>query len=96
MKTRYRWRNTVTKLRKPSNALLTTLASNVRFLRQAKGLSQEALADQCGIHRTYVGSIERRERNVTLSSLELLASALRVSVVQLLTPMSHDKKQPKP
>jgi transcriptional regulator with XRE-family HTH domain len=55
-------------------------------MRHERGLSQEELADICGLHRTYVGSVERGERNVTLSSLELLAKALRVSVVDLLTP----------
>jgi transcriptional regulator with XRE-family HTH domain len=49
-------------------------------------LSQEELADVCGLHRTYVGSVERGERNVTLSSLETIAKALGVSVVDLLTP----------
>jgi len=62
------------------------LAENIRRLRHERGLSQEDLADLCGLHRTYVGSVERGERNVTLSSLELLARALAVSVVDLLTP----------
>lgn len=74
------------KLRKPSRALIGTLAENVRRLRHTQGLSQEELADLCGIHRTYVGSVERGERNVTLSTLELLAKALGVSVINLLTP----------
>jgi transcriptional regulator with XRE-family HTH domain len=55
-------------------------------------LSQEGLAERCGLHRTYVGSVERGERNVTLSSLEVLARALGVSVPQLLTPRSDDDK----
>jgi transcriptional regulator with XRE-family HTH domain len=72
-------------LRKPSRDLTDILAENLRFLRHRKGLSQENLAELSGIHRTYVGSVERGERNVTLSSLEMLASALGVSVIQLLT-----------
>ena len=75
-----------TKLRKPSKALIGTLAENIRRLRHDRRLSQEELADICGLHRTYVGSVERGERNVTLSSLELLGKALGVSVVDLLTP----------
>jgi transcriptional regulator with XRE-family HTH domain len=75
-----------TKLRKPSKLLIGTLAENIRRLRHERDLSQEALADICGLHRTYVGSVERGERNVTLSSLELLARALDVSVIELLTP----------
>lgn len=73
------------KLRAPSQSLVGTLAQNIRRLRHELGLSQEELADVCGLHRTYVGSVERAERNVTLSSLEMLAKALGVSVVDLLT-----------
>jgi transcriptional regulator with XRE-family HTH domain len=75
-----------TKLRKPSKSLIWTLAENIRRMRHERGLSQEELADICGLHRTYVGSVERGERNVTLSSMELLAIALNVTVVDLLTP----------
>ena len=75
-----------TKLRTPSQALICILAENIRRLRCEQKLSQEELADNCGLHRTYVGSVERGERNVTLSSLELFAKALNVSVVDLLAP----------
>ncbi len=75
-----------TKLRTPSHSLIGTLAENIRRLRREQNLSQEELADICGLHRTYVGSVERGERNVTLSSLELLATALNISVADLLTP----------
>jgi transcriptional regulator with XRE-family HTH domain len=61
------------------------LADNVKAYRNAKGLSQEELADQCGLHRTYIGSVERCERNVTLGTLELLAHALKTNVPDLLT-----------
>lgn len=74
------------KLRKPSEPLIRALAENIRRLRQEQHLSQEELADRCDLHRTYVGSVERGERNVTLSSIELLAKALGASVVDLLTP----------
>jgi transcriptional regulator with XRE-family HTH domain len=72
-------------LRKPSRALTRVLADNIRAFRKEKQLSQEALADMCGLHRTYVGSVERGERNVSLSTLEVLAAALGVTVQQLLT-----------
>jgi transcriptional regulator with XRE-family HTH domain len=72
-------------LRKPSQFILRVLADNVRFLRHAKNLSQEGLADLCGLHRTYIGSVERCERNVTLSTLEALSAALGVTVQDLLT-----------
>lgn len=48
------------------------------------GLSQEELAYKCELHRTYIGAIERGERNITLSSLELIASALNVDIPTLL------------
>lgn len=71
--------------RKPRPTTTRILAENIRDFRKAKNLSQEQLADLCNLHRTYVGSVERCERNVTLSTLEVLAAALGVSVPQLLT-----------
>jgi transcriptional regulator with XRE-family HTH domain len=62
------------------------LARRLRFLRAERGLSQEALAELADLHRTYVGSIERRERNVSLDNVERLATALKVDIVELLTP----------
>lgn len=61
------------------------LAENLRAHRRRTGISQDEFADKCGLHRTYIGSVERRERNVTLSTLELLANAIGVSVPDLLT-----------
>jgi len=60
------------------------LAANIRKLRHAKGLSQEALAEIAGLHRTYVGSVERAERNISIDSIENLAKALGVSPADLL------------
>lgn len=71
--------------RTPSDSLLTILAENIKAFRGEKGLSQEELAELCGLHRTYIGSVERQERNVTLSTLEVLSEALGVSVQELLT-----------
>lgn len=73
-------------VRKPSSQLRKVLATNVRNYRRKHYLSQEALAEACDLHRTYIGSVERCERNVTLSTLEVLAAALHVSVPELLTP----------
>ena len=66
--------------------LHAVIAGNVRHLRKARGLSQEALAEECGYHRTYVGGIERRERNITIATLEALAGALGVEPLRLLVP----------
>lgn len=62
------------------------LARHLRSLRAARGLSQEGLADLANLHRTYVGSIERRERNVSLDNVERLAAALDVDICDLLAP----------
>lgn len=72
-------------MRKPSSELLEILSENLKQLRKDHGLSQEEFAAKCSVHRTYIGSVERRERNVTLSTLELIADALNVEVTTLLT-----------
>jgi len=56
----------------------------VRELRQIRGFSQEALADLAELHRTYIGGIERGERNVSLKNIEAIANALSVSMGELL------------
>ena len=76
------------KVRKPSQRITRSLASNIREFRKIRGLSQEALAEMCSLHRTYIGAVEREERNVTLSTLELIAGALGVSVPEVLTEES--------
>lgn len=59
-------------------------ATNVREQRLAKGLSQEDLADLCGLHRTYVGSVERGERNISIDNMERIALALEVKIESLI------------
>ena len=71
-------------VRKPSSHIRKVLANNVRAYRRKHGLSQEALADVCELHRTYVGAIERGERNVTLSTMEVLAKSLSASSVRVV------------
>ena len=70
--------------------LRDTVALNVKRLRLTMGLSQEELADICGYHRTYIGSVERSERNITLSTLESLSNALNVSPSDLLEVKSGE------
>lgn len=66
--------------------LRRVIAANVRRLRKAKGFSQEGFADECGLHRTYVGAIERAERNVSVDNIERIAAALEVPAFELLKP----------
>jgi transcriptional regulator with XRE-family HTH domain len=53
-----------------------TFGQRVRHFRKLKGISQEELADSCDLHRTYIGSVERGERNITLLNAEKIAKAL--------------------
>ena len=69
---------------KQFSGLNAVVALNLRRLRKKLGISQEDLAEKCGLHRTYVGAIERSERNITLQTLEKLAESLGVSPHDLL------------
>ncbi|WP_429362533.1 helix-turn-helix domain-containing protein [Paraburkholderia sp. MM5496-R1] len=68
------------------------VAVNLRRLRTASGLSQEELADRAGLHRTYVSSIERAQRNLSLENLFSLAAGLAVDVRELLAPLPEDQQ----
>lgn len=61
------------------------LADNIRALRASKGLSQEDFAEHCDLHRTYIGSVERGERNISLENIDRISAALGVTAPQLLT-----------
>jgi transcriptional regulator with XRE-family HTH domain len=61
-----------------------TLARNLRRLRAERGISQERLAELAGLHRTYVSSVERCERNVSIDNIERLAKALKVATADLI------------
>jgi len=64
--------------------LPSRFGDHLRKVRAAKGISQEGLADKAGLHRTYVSSVERGKRNVTLETIEKLAKALGVSMANLM------------
>lgn len=66
--------------------LQRTVGRNLRAYRQERGLSQEAFADLVGVHRTYMGGLERGERNLTLKSLERIAELIEVDPLDLLQP----------
>ena len=60
--------------------ILKKFGTKVRDLRKQRNLSQEELADKAGLHRTYIGMIERAEKNITLINIEKIANALEVSI----------------
>jgi transcriptional regulator with XRE-family HTH domain len=67
-----------------SKNILEIFGGNVQKYRKEKQISQEKLAEIAGIHRTYVGMIERAEKNITLRNMEKLAKALEVEIKDLL------------
>jgi transcriptional regulator with XRE-family HTH domain len=64
--------------------ILERFGNRVRELRKAKGLSQEAFAAECGLDRTYVGGIERGQRNVALRNIESIAQTLGITLCELM------------
>lgn len=72
-------------MKAPPSTLRRTVADNVRRLRRGLEMSQEDLAAEAQLHRTYVGAIERAERNLSLDNIERLALALKVKPADLLT-----------
>ncbi len=61
------------------------VAENVKRLRLERKWSQEDCAEKCDLHRTYIGAVERGERNITLATLDTIATAFGISPVDLLT-----------
>ena len=64
--------------------ILERFGQRVRDLRKARGFSQEAFAGECGLDRTYMGGIERGERNVALRNIKKIAEALGVTMSELM------------
>jgi transcriptional regulator with XRE-family HTH domain len=64
--------------------LSTIVGRNIKKYRKNLNMSQEELADKADLHRTYIGGIERGERNITLDSLQVIATALNVAPVMLI------------
>jgi transcriptional regulator with XRE-family HTH domain len=73
----------------PANSQITArsrFAVNLRSARMARGFSQEELGARAGLHRNYIGSVERNEKNISIDTIERLANALGVDVLDLLSP----------
>ena len=71
--------------------LRAKLGRAIRRLRQRAGYSQESFADKCGVHRTYMGSVERGETNISLDNLERIAKGLDLTAGQLLVEAERER-----
>ena len=69
---------------KTKSNILISFGERVREIRKEKGLSQEELAHKADLHRTYIGMIERAEKNITLLNIEKIANALEVNINELM------------
>ncbi len=69
--------------------ILISFGARVRELRKASGMSQEELSFKADLHRTYIGMIERAEKNITLTNIDKIAKALGIDIEKLL---EHDKE----
>ena len=67
-----------------SESILMRFGKNVQRIRKEKNISQEKIAEYAGLHRTYIGMIERFERNITLINAEKVAHALGVNISELI------------
>ncbi len=65
-------------------ALQDAVGRRIRELRKAKGFSQEDFADHCGLHRTFMGTLERGESNISLETLAKVAKGLEITMSELL------------
>ncbi|PYS88309.1 MAG: transcriptional regulator [Acidobacteria bacterium] len=77
------------------NHILEIFGQRVREQRQKLGLSQEKLAEKAGMHRTYIGMVERAEKNIALTNIEKIAKALNVEIGTLLDAFSHPNQSSK-
>ena len=66
--------------------ILIIFGNRVKEIRKEKGLSQEQLSFKANLHRTYIGMIERAEKNITLINIQKIANALEVEIIELLKP----------
>ncbi|MBD5266259.1 MAG: helix-turn-helix transcriptional regulator [Bacteroides sp.] len=71
--------------------ILTSFGDIIRKYRKERGISQEELAFRAGLHRTYIGMIERGEKNITLTNIAKLASGLNVKIKDLFDEIQDSK-----
>ncbi len=74
--------------------LRAKLGNAVRQLRKRAGFSQEAFADAVGVHRTYMGAVERGEVNISIDNIERIAKALKISAGDLLAEAEGSSPRP--
>ncbi len=72
--------------------IINVFGENVRHHRRKLDISQEELAERANLHRTYIGMIERAEKNITLINMEKIANALKVKIEDLLKSSNYGKK----
>jgi transcriptional regulator with XRE-family HTH domain len=72
------------------SSVLVKFGNQVRFRRMALGISQEEFADRVGLHRTYIGMIERAEKNLTLENIEKIATGLGVPIAALFIEVGEE------
>ncbi len=70
-------------MKRKRSLILERFGNKIRDLRNVRGWSQERLADECKLHRTYIGGIERGERNVSLKNINAIAKAFDISLKEL-------------
>ena len=75
-------------------SLSITIGERLRAYRKAKGLSQEALVEYAGLHTTYIGQLERGEKNATIDSISKVANALGVSLSKLFENIALNDEGP--
>jgi transcriptional regulator with XRE-family HTH domain len=74
--------------------LLSALGGKIRELRTKQGYSQEGFADKCGVHRTFMGTVERGESNISFSNLAKIAAALSMTVSEVVSGIEKHARRP--
>ena len=72
--------------------ILTVFGDNVRKYRLGRRLSQEAFADKCGLHRTYISAVERHKRSISLNNIQKIADALEIDTYKLFLEPDEDMR----